>query len=207
MQTSSQLLSEAVESMSQFPGVGQKTALRMVLHLLRKDPQKTELLSQRLLNLIRHIHYCTQCHALSDKDLCQICQDTQREQNVICVVENVHDVLAVENTGLYKGLYHVLDGLINPLQGIGPKQLNMQSLFKRLEKGQVKEVVLALNANIEGDTTAHYIAKKSRAFDVTVSTIARGIPVGGELEYMDELTLGRSIEERILYPFSDVKTP
>ncbi|MCY4418929.1 MAG: recombination mediator RecR [Cytophagales bacterium] len=202
--SSSQLLSEAVQAMTQFPGVGEKTALRMVLYLLKQEPKMTEHLTHHLLRLVQNIRYCERCHSLADQELCSVCTDPERDQSLICVVEQVHDVLIIEKTDQYKGLYHVLGGVISPIRGVAPSDLPFSSLWERISEGKVKELVIALNANMEGDTTAHYLAKKCTSKGIRVSALARGIPMGGELEYTDELTLGRSIQDRVIYSLTAV---
>lgn len=199
----SKLIENAVNEISRLPGIGKKTALRLVLHLLKQHESVTTELSDSLLTLRSKIKYCRVCHNVSDADVCDICMSHRRDRSVICVVEELPDVLAVENTNQYHGLYHVLGGVISPIQGIGPDSLNIESLLKRIaepvEDSLVQEVILALPATMEGDTTAFYITRKLKNTGVKVSTIARGIPVGGELEYTDEVTLGRSILTRVNY--------
>jgi recombination protein RecR len=203
MQFSSRLVEEAVGEISKLPGIGKKTALRLVLHLL-KSPQENALgLSEAITRLRTQIQYCTSCHNISDTPICSICNSQRRDRSLICVVENIQDVIAIENTAQYTGLYHVLGGILSPVEGIGPSDLNIESLFKRLKEdgNEIKEIIVALSTTMEGDTTTFYLTRKLKEFNIKVSTIARGIPVGGELEYTDEITLGRSILART--SFSD----
>ncbi len=194
----SRTIEEAVSEISKLPGIGKKSALRMALHLLKSDKQVAHCLSSALVNLVENTTFCTECHNISDQSICQICSSHRRERSIIAVVQDTKDVLAIENTGQYQGLYHVLGGVIAPVQGIGPNQLHIDALVERLRKNEeVKEVILALSPTMEGDTTAFYIRKKLAEFPIRISTIARGIPVGGDLEYTDEITLGRSILSRI----------
>lgn len=199
----SKLIEDAVVEISKLPGIGKKSALRLVLHLLKREETQTQLLADALVAMRTKTSYCRKCHNISDEELCQICSSPRREQQIICVVEDTRDVLAIENTAQYKGLYHVLGGIISPLMGVGPNDLNIDSLLKRIEQAdeneKVQEVILALSSTMEGDTTAFYLQKKLKAFPVKISTIARGIPIGGDLEYTDEVTLGRSILSRIAY--------
>lgn len=197
---SSKLIEEAVHEISSLPGIGKKTALRLALFLLKAPKEYTERLTDALCKLRAAIQYCCHCHNVSDEAVCSICTNSNRDGSVICVVESIQDVLAIENTGQYKGLYHVLGGVIAPVEGIGPDQLQINSLIQRVQKIQPQEVIFALSATIEGDTTAFYITKKLKGCAVKASTIARGVAVGGELEYTDELTLGRSIVGRVAYP-------
>jgi recombination protein RecR len=198
---SSKLIEQAVSHFSNLPGVGKKSALRYVLHLIKKDTEDVENLASILRSLKSDLKYCKQCHTISDYDVCEICSSDHRQKNIVCVVQDYRDVLAIENTGLFKGSYHVLGGLISPMEGIGPSNLTVDSLVNKVREGLITEVILALNANMEGETTSFYIFKKLAEFDVTLSVIARGISVGDELEYADEVTLGRSIINRI--PFSN----
>lgn len=193
---SSALLEKAVGELAKLPGVGRKTALRLALHLMRQDEQTTDALSNALYTMRHEVKRCARCHNISDDDLCEICRDQRRDQKTICVVENVQDVLAVENTGQFTGLYHVLGGLISPIDGIGPGQLEIDSLVKRAEEEELKEIILAISSTMEGDTTAFYISRKLAHTGVPLSVISRGIPIGDEIEYTDELTLGRSILNR-----------
>ena len=195
-QYSSQLLERAVESFSQLPGVGRKTALRLVLHLLRQPLEDVDSFTDALTRVRHDVKYCKVCHNISDTDICSICSDPRRDGSVVCVVENIQDVMAIENTQQYHGLYHVLGGIISPMDGIGPHDLSIDSLVERVDTGEVKEVILALASTMEGDTTNFYISRKLKDKDVKLSIIARGISVGDELEYTDEVTLGRSILNR-----------
>lgn len=181
------------------PGVGRKTALRLVLHLLKNEAEDTTLLAEALQQMRTGVTYCRNCHNISDADICSICANPLRDQTLVCVVSDMRDVIAIENTGQYKGLYHVIGGVISPIEGIGPSDLHIQSLLERIPRSEVKEVILAISPTMEGDTTAFYITRKLRDFDLKISSIARGVPVGGELEYTDEITLGRSIVERTSY--------
>ncbi len=187
--------------MSQLPGIGKRTALRLVLHLLRQPKTQTEHLVEALGTLRQEIKFCKQCHSISDVEICDICSNTSRIQHVICVVEDIRDVMAIESTGQYKGLYHVLGGKISPLDGVGPQNLNISSLIEKAKSGMVKELIFALSATMEGDTTNFYIYKQLEDIEIKTSTIARGIGVNDELEYADEVTLGRSIINRI--PFEN----
>ena len=202
MEFSSKLLEKAVSEMAQLPGIGKRTALRLVLHLLKQPSDQTRFLSESLLTMRNDIRFCTSCHNISDTELCQICANTARNHQLICVVEDIRDVMAIENTGQYKGIYHVLGGKISPIDGVGPSQLNINSLIEKVNSGQVKELIFALSSTMEGDTTNFYIYKQINATDLILSTIARGIAVGDELEYADEVTLGRSILQRVLFESS-----
>ena len=193
----SKLLSNAVEQFSTLPGIGRRTALRLVLHLLKKEKEDVNLFGQSFIDLSNNITYCQSCHNISDTPICDICSNSNRDGSIICVVEDVRDVMAIENTQLFKGKYHVLGGIISPMDGIGPNDLNIDSLIANVNKGEIKEVIMALSATMEGDTTNFYIYKKLKSFDVNLSTIARGVAIGDELEYADEITLGRSIQNRI----------
>lgn len=199
MNFSSKLLENAVNEFSRLPGVGQKSALRLVLHLLNQSEQDVTRFSNALTDLKSQIKYCKNCHNISDHEQCEICMSLKRDKGLICVVEDTRDVMAIENTNQYRGLYHVLGGLISPMDGIGPTDLNIEALIQRLQKEEVSEVILALSATMEGDTTIFYLYKKIKDFGIKISTIARGIAFGGELEYVDEVTLGRSIATRIPY--------
>ena len=201
-QYSSALLEKAVNEFAKLPGIGRKTAMRLVLHLLRQETSMVEAFGNALITLKHEVKYCKMCHNISDTELCGICANPSRDASVICVVENVQDVMAVENTQQFKGLYHVLGGVISPMDGIGPSNLQIDSLVKRVEEGTVKEIIFALSPTMEGDTTNFYISRKLAAFDVKLSVIARGISIGDELEYTDEVTLGRSIVNRM--PFTGV---
>ncbi|MFD2555404.1 recombination mediator RecR [Sphingobacterium tabacisoli] len=199
MNFSSKLLQNAVEEFGRLPGIGNKTALRLVLHLLKQPNQEVSRFTQSIEQLKEKIRYCQVCYNISDDSTCEICQSIKRDKSTICVVEDTRDVMAIENTNQYQGVYHVLGGLISPMDGIGPSDLKIEGLLERLRKGEVKEIILALSATMEGDTTIFYLCRKLREFDVQVSTIARGIAFGGELEYVDEITLGRSILTRVPY--------
>jgi len=185
-----------VQEFSKLPGIGRKTALRLVLYQLRQTPEDVQSFVEAIGKMRQEVHYCRRCHNISDSDLCPICADSHRDASTICVVENIQDVLAVENTQQYTGLYHVLGGVISPMDGIGPSDLEIDSLVERVANEDVKEVILALSSTMEGDTTNFYIFRKLAPYDVRLSVIARGIPVGDELEYADEVTLGRSILNR-----------
>lgn len=189
-------MERAVESFSQLPGVGRKTALRLVLHLLRQPLEDVDSFTDAVTRVRHDVKYCKVCHNISDTDICSICSDPRRDGSVVCVVENIQDVMAIENTQQYHGLYHVLGGIISPMDGIGPHDLSIDSLVERIDEGGVKEVILALASTMEGDTTNFYISRKLKNKDVKLSIIARGISVGDELEYTDEVTLGRSILNR-----------
>ncbi len=195
----SQLLEKAVSEFSSLPGIGRKTALRLVLHLLRRDADDVRQFTEALSRMRQEVKYCRVCHNISDADTCPICADPRRDATTICVVENIQDVMAVENTQQFGGLYHVLGGIISPMDGIGPADLEIDSLVSRVAAGGVKEVILALSPTMEGDTTNFYIFRKLAPYEVRVSVIARGISVGNELEYTDEVTLGRSILNRTLF--------
>lgn len=193
----SRLLDNAVEQFAKLPGVGRKTALRFVLHLLRQDEGEAVALSEAIAAVRRDIHYCKVCHNISDTDTCEICADNARNHRLICVVENVRDVMAIENTRQYNGIYHVLGGIISPMDGIGPDDLNIDSLEAKVSAGDADEVILALSTTMEGDTTNYYIYKRIAKYAVPVTTIARGVAIGDELQYADEVTLGRSIVGRV----------
>jgi len=197
MNFSSKLLESAVNEVSQLPGIGKRTALRLVLHLLKQPKSQTHQLAGALTNLVDDIKLCKKCHNISDVEVCEICANPMRNSEIICVVEDVRDVMAIENTAQFKGLYHVLGGKISPVEGIGPHNLTIESLVEKVKKGDVKELIFALSSTIEGDTTNFYIYKQIEKFKIETSTIARGIAVGDELEYADEITLGRSIVNRI----------
>ena len=192
----SQLLEKAVAEFSKLPGIGRKTALRLVLDVLRRSEEDVDSFTSAVSRVRKEVKYCRVCHNISDTDVCPICSDTHRDSSLICVVENIRDVMAVENTQQYRGLYHVLGGIISPMDGIGPNDIEVDSLVERVAAGGVKEVILALSSTMEGDTTNFYISRKLSGYDVTVSVIARGISVGDELEYTDEVTLGRAILNR-----------
>ena len=197
---SSQLLEKAVSEFSRLPGIGRKTALRLVLWMLRQEESDVEQFTDAITNLKNEIKYCQTCHNISDSDICPICSDPRRDASTVCVVENVQDVMAIENTQQFKGLYHVLGGIISPMDGIGPGDIEIESLVNRVAEGNVREVILALSPTMEGDTTNFYIYRKLAPFaDVKISIIARGVSVGNELEYTDEVTLGRSILNRTIF--------
>lgn len=196
LQYSSALLEKAVSELSHLPGVGSKTALRLALHLLRQPENETMRLTEALKHLRLDVKHCKICHNISDEDVCPICKDTSRDQSTVCVVENIQDVMAIENTQQYHGLYHVLGGIISPVDGIGPADLEIDSLLERVSGGGIKEVILAISSTMEGDTTSFYISRRFANYPVKVTAIARGISVGDELEYTDEVTLGRSITQR-----------
>lgn len=189
----SKLLERAVQELSHLPGVGRKTALRYALYLLRQDNTTTHALSESIVKLRDEVKHCKVCHNLSDNDICDICANKHRDRSIICVVENIHGVMCVENTGQYNGLYHVLGGVISPMDGIGPGNLELESLFQRVEKGGVNEIILALNPTMEGDTTNFYISRRLADSNVKLSVLARGVSIGDDLEYTDEVTLGRSL--------------
>ena len=193
------LLEKAVSEVSKLPGIGRKTALRLVLHLLRQEDGTVDELTAALSKLKHEVRHCRICHNISDSDMCPICSDQRRDSTTICVVENIQDVMAIENTQQYHGLYHVLGGIISPIDGIGPSDIEVESLVKRVSEGGVSEVIMALSSTMEGDTTAFYIFRKLAPYEVKQSVIARGISVGNELEYTDEITLGRSILNRVPY--------
>ena len=192
----STLLEQAVNELSTLPGIGRKTALRLALYMLRRDPDYTERFASSLLALRRDVKYCQVCHNLSDVDVCPICANPARDHSVVCVVENVKEVMAIENTGQFKGVYHVLGGIISPMEGIGPNDLQIESLVARVAEGEVDEVILALSTTMEGDTTNFFLYRKLKPLGVKVSVIARGVAIGDEIEYADEVTLGRSILDR-----------
>lgn len=201
MQYPSKLIEDAVNEISHLPGIGKKTALRLVIHLLKQEKETTLHLSDALVKLRTEVKYCKTCHNISDNETCEICTSHRRDHSVICVVENLPDLMAIENTAQYHGSYHVLGGIISPIDGIGPDDLKIDSLINRVKnkEDRIKEIILALSSTMEGDTTSFYLTKKLKNFNLQVSTIARGIPVGGELEYADEITLGRSILSRTTY--------
>ena len=195
----SSLLENAVNELAALPGVGRKTALRLALHILRRDPAYAERLSSSLLSLRRDINYCRECHNICDTDLCSICANPSRDHSTVCVVENVKEVMAIENTSQFHGVYHVLGGIISPIEGIGPADLEIDSLIERVASGAVKEIVLALRTTMEGDTTNFFLYRKLEPYNIIVSVIARGISIGDEIEYADEITLGRSIINRVSF--------
>ena len=201
-QFASSLLEQAVTELSRLPGVGRKTALRLALHILRRDESEGVALGQAIIEMRKGIRYCRVCHNISEEEICPICADGRRDSSTVCVVENVNDVMIIERTGQYGGLYHVLGGVISPMDGIGPDSLTIDSLVERVAQGNIKEVILALGATMEGDTTNFYIFRKLAPFtDVKITQLARGVAVGNDLEYTDEITLGRSLLQRT--PFSD----
>ena len=202
MEFSSKLLENAVNEMSQFPGIGKRTALRLVLHLLRQPKEQTTHLSQALQKMRTEIKFCKCCHNISDLELCEICTNPHRNEEIICVVEDIRDVMAIENTSSFRGLYHVLGGKISPIDGVGPHDLNIVSLVEKVKHGKIKELIFALSSTMEGDTTNFYIYKQLQGLDIITTTIARGISVGDEIEYADEVTLGRSIINRIPFETS-----
>ena len=195
----SQLIENAVNEISKLPGIGKKTALRLTLHLLKREEQQTRSLSEALVAMRTQSQFCRRCHNISDGELCNICKSPKRDSSLVCVVVDTRDVLAIENTSQFNGTYHVLGGIISPLEGIGPADLHIDSLLARVANEEIREVILALSPTMEGDTTAFYLQKKLRPLGVKISTIARGIPIGGDLEYADEVTLGRSIVSRVAY--------
>lgn len=197
MQLSSSLLENAVNEFSKLPGIGKKTALRLVLHLLKQDPKEVTHFSEVIAKMRSEIKFCQRCFNVADGDICSICANSMRKQEMICVVENIRDVIAIESTQQYNGTYHILGGVISPLDGIGPDQLNIESLIARVGKEKTEELIFALNPNIQGDTTIYYIQKKLQPGIIRTTTIARGIAFGGELEYADEMTLARSLQNRL----------
>jgi recombination protein RecR len=201
----SKLLESAVNEFSRFPGIGRKTALRMVLHLLKQEPADLENFGKTILRLKEEIRYCKKCHNISDQDICSICSDTRRENSIVCVVENIKDVMSIENTNQFRGVYHVLGGIISPMDGIGPADLNIPTLEEKITTGDITEMILALSTTMEGDTTNFFLYRKFSKYPIKITTIARGVSVGDELEYADEVTLGRSILNRTLFEASFVK--
>ncbi len=203
MNFSSTLIEEAVMAFATLPGIGKKTALRLVLHLMDQPPQASEQFSEAIVKMRRNIKHCSICHNVADTEICAICTSPKRNSQIVCIVETIRDVMAIEATGQFNGVYHVLGGVISPIEGVGPDDLNIESLEKRVHDKKVKEVIMAISPTIEGDTTIFYISKKIKDSGVNISTIARGISFGGELEYADELTLGRSITTRLPYQDTD----
>lgn len=201
MEFSSKLLENAVYEMSQLPGIGKRTALRLVLHLLKQPQEQTTRLADALVGLKNKVKFCKSCHNISDTELCEICSNPRRDESIVCVVEDIRDVMAIENTSQFKGLYHVLGGKISPMEGVGPQDLTIKPLVDKAKEGKIKELIFALSSTMEGDTTNFYIYKQLEDLGIKTSTIARGIAVGDELEYADEVTLGRSILNRI--PFEN----
>lgn len=195
----SRLLENAVNELAKLPGIGRKTALRLAMHLLRQNPVDVEIMCNTLTDMAKNIRYCSECNSISDKSICDICNSHNRDKTLICVVEDIRDVMAIENTGQYRGVYHVLGGIISPIDGIGPDDLKITSLVEKAGKGIIKEVIMAFSTTIEGDTTNFYIYKKMKGLNIIVSTIARGISIGDDIEYADQITLGRSIINRTLY--------
>lgn len=203
MNYSSKLLEEAIQAFASLPGIGKKTALRLTLHLINQDKTVTEQFTSAIANMRNNIQRCSICYNISDQKICSICSDLRRDRSTICVVESIRDVMAIEDTGQFRGLYHVLGGVISPIEGIGPTDLYIDALVERCGQEELKEIIMAISPTIEGDTTIFYISKKLKAVEVKISTIARGISFGGELEYADELTLGRSIISRIPYQLNE----
>jgi recombination protein RecR len=203
MNFSSKLIEDGVNAFASLPGIGKKTALRLALHLISQDQHNTEDFADALVRMRRHIKHCGVCHNISDGEICNICADVRRDRSLICVVEGIRDVMAIDDTGQYRGLFHVLGGVISPIEGVGPNELNIDTLINRVEQGGVKEIIMAVSPTIEGDTTIFYLSKKLIPMGVKVSTLARGISFGGELEYADEVTLGRSIVGRVNYKIEE----
>lgn len=201
----SRLLENAVNEFSKLPGIGRKSALRHVLHLLKQDIEEVEFLANSIIQLRQDIKHCKVCYNISDTEICGICQNPSRIASIVCVVENIKDVMSIENTHQFKGLYHVLGGIISPMDGVGPSNIEIESLVARVDKGGIDEVILALSTTMEGDTTNFYIYKKLKNYDIKISTLARGVSIGDELEYTDEVTLGRSIVNRLNFEESIVK--
>jgi recombination protein RecR len=199
MNFSSKLIEDAVNEFSKLPGVGKRTALRFVLHLMKQSPDEVDQFGNSFIRLRRELRYCAKCHNVSDKPLCDVCLNPHRDHSTVCVVEDIRDVMAIENTQQYRGVYHVLNGIISPMDGIGPSDLTIESLVQKVAVGEIKEIIMALSTTMEGDTTNFYIYKRLKEYSITVSTIARGIAIGDELEYADEVTLGRSIINRTPY--------
>ncbi len=200
MKFSSRLIEDAVDAFAKLPGIGKKTALRLVLHLVQREKMATEDFAMSLLRMRERILLCTVCHNISDNLLCEVCADSRRDRSVVCVVEGIRDVMAIEDTSQFRGLYHILGGIISPIEGKGPSDLNIDSLLERVSQGEIKELVMAVSPTIEGETTIFYLSKRLRDYEqLKISTIARGVAFGGELEYADEITLGRSIVARIPY--------
>ena len=197
MQFSSQLLENAVNEFAKLPGIGKKTALRLVLHLLKQEENNVQQFSEVIAKMRNEIKFCQRCYNVADGDICSICANSMRKQETICVVENIRDVIAIESTQQFNGTYHVLGGIISPLDGVGPDQLNIEALVNRVQKEKTEEIIFALNPNIQGDTTIYYIQKKLQHTNIQITTIARGIAFGGELEYADEMTLARSLQNRL----------
>jgi recombination protein RecR len=199
MKYSSKLISDAVAEFTKLPGIGEKTALRLVLHLLKQDTEKVKFFGEAITKMRSDIKFCSTCHNVSDHAVCEICNNPHRDHSTVCLVESIRDVIAIENTNIYRGVYHILGGVISPIDGIGPDKLNIESLLNRVKCGEVKEIIMAISPTIEGDTTIFYVSKKLKEYGVNITTIARGISFGGELEYADEMTLARSIATRLPY--------
>lgn len=195
----SRILEDAVNEFASLPGVGRKTAFRLVMNLLRRNSEEVKRFGESILRLHEEIHYCKSCHNISDTDLCSVCSDEKRDHSVICVVENIQDVMAIENTRQFRGLYHVLGGIISPIDGIGPSDLKVDSLEDKVKTGAISEVIFALSTTMEGDTTNYYLYKRLNKFNISLTTLARGVAMGDELEYTDEITLGRAINNRNPY--------
>jgi recombination protein RecR len=199
MKYSSKLIADAVGEFTKLPGIGEKTALRLVLHLLKQDEDKVEVFSKAVSRMRKDIKFCRVCHNVADQEVCEICNNAHRDASTVCLVESIRDVMAIEKTGIYKGVYHILGGIISPIDGVGPEKLNIQSLIDRVKQGDIHEIIMAISPTIEGDTTSFYVSKRLSGLDVKISSIARGISFGGELEYADEMTLARSIATRLPY--------
>jgi recombination protein RecR len=195
----SRILEDAVNEFASLPGVGRKTAFRLVMNLLRRDAAEVRRFGESIIKLHEEIHYCRVCHNISDTDICNICNDEKRDKTIICVVENIQDVMAIENTRQFNGLYHVLGGIISPIDGIGPSDLKIDSLEEKVRNGTVHEIIFALSTTMEGDTTNFYLYKRLKQYDLSMTTLARGVAIGDELEYTDEITLGRAINNRNSY--------
>ncbi len=199
MKYSSKLIADAVAEFTKLPGIGEKTALRLVLHLLKQDTERVNCFGEAVTRMRKEVKFCSTCHNVSDRDTCEICANLHRDHSIVCLVESIRDVIAIENTHVYRGVYHVLGGVISPIDGVGPEKLTIDSLLERVAQGEIKEIIMGLSPTIEGDTTIFYISKKLKDTGVSVTTIARGISFGGELEYTDEMTLARSITTRLPY--------
>jgi recombination protein RecR len=198
----SKLIENAVEQLSRLPGIGKKTAVRLVLHLLKQSENEVSQFGSSFIEMRNNIRYCNSCHNVSDVDLCEVCSNPHRDRSTVCVVEDIRDVMAIENTNQFRGVYHLLGGVISPMNGVGPRDLHIETLVSRVQSGEIKEVIMALSTTMEGDTTNFYIYKRLKEFDIQLSTIARGIAIGDELEYTDEVTLARSIVNRTPYESS-----
>lgn len=201
----SKLIEEAVNEFAKLPGIGRRTALRLVLHLLKEDTASVAAFGNAFIKMRNEITYCNQCHNISDREICEICASPSRDHSTICVVEDIRDVMAIENTQQFKGVYHILGGIISPMDGIGPDDLNIETLVSKVANNEIKEVILALSTTMEGDTTNFYLFKKLAGFGIIISTIARGMAIGDELEYVDDITLGRSIINRTRFESTLVK--